>query len=1135
MQNHRRSRFKSRLLILFILFLILSVELFVSPSSADDRNFGQTTGNTTAAAIEGVVRGSNFTYSLDQGRPNYIMVYLDKSNAAGQTWYAKCSIYYASNNTYFGTTENRSIRPGSASFRWFRFNITTGSRKTLTTGVTYRLYVWGNNSKTGTLNVGTTSGGTNYQRISKTLAFTNNWPSTLSGLTYASGSASIYCVSTLYVDTQVITPQNASTNLNKQPTCRIWANQSVPNTGLQLTVNFYENSTGSWVRRQTNASVAVNQTVQWNYSQATVLGAGQRYWWKTTVAGGSWNISRVYYFNLKPQQLTTYPTFPKNGTTDVCALPTARVWANNSEGGSTTVNFYVFEKGTWARKQTNVSVPANSMVTWNISQASINGGQVDWRATIFDGTMNNSYIYSFTVKNTVNSPPTVAVIFPKNSSTDINLQPACRIWANDTNGGTVTVNFYENSSGGGWVHRQKNSSVAANSTVQWNYSQATVLNTIYWWKVTVDDLSTGPSTNLTRVYKFTTKSPGGPPTITINFAGNPNDHGGPYYQPPGESTQLTGAFAEGYYTNDSMQVEDWIFINISIASDSTVDFVWLNWIEGGDFNNWTFAFQKAGDSGNWIINKTVTEPVEYSFDVVANNSDGSTIAQWNKTKLGGGYARRTVHLASTPSTISYTDGPYYLWQTNFSAGDQTKYDRLQRDQSADGGPIDTGYLKTNGPQKFMMNRSCSQFVAYWFNEDKCVPDFTITNIYFHTWVSAVDGRKDSFNQIGWQHTRATPATTLRDSFSFNADDARSTIFYHEGLIGGTERDHNYSLMTHLLNTNTVSFTENNITELFISIGNSTSASPLILCNRSVESFILFNVPSNVTLNSTNSDSDTLNDWMELFVTYTNPFVDDTDNDGYSDNSEYVGGSDPNNRTSIPSAAPHSPVLTLATCQPGTGVASYTIFKFNVTWADSNGDDPADGYLKVNISRTGWYLNVSMNWVSGSNTTGASYTYSMELTAGSYTYVFIAFDGVYYSNTGLVEKPTVSAQSYSIGVTQSDSVLWFNMSSWGTYGTQLNCNASGQTPAVPALAILNQGNVPINLTIKINVSVDAGLSLKWDDDNAPGGATVITTSENTIHVNLAVGQTKSIWLWMDFTNAGPGSGIRTITITSSQGG
>ena len=61
------------------------------------------------------------------------------------------------------------------------------------------------------------------------------------------------------------------------------------------------------------------------------------------------------------------------------------------------------------------------------------------------------------------------------------------------------------------------------------------------------------------------------------------------------------------------------------------------------------------------------------------------------------------------------------------------------------------------------------------------------------------------------------------------------------------------------------------------------------------SFVLLNVPDNETLNASyyDSDNDFLSDWEELYQTYTNPFEEDTDNDGIIDYTEINTGTDPN--------------------------------------------------------------------------------------------------------------------------------------------------------------------------------------------------------------------------------------------------
>jgi len=109
----------------------------------------------------------------------------------------------------------------------------------------------------------------------------------------------------------------------------------------------------------------------------------------------------------------------------------------------------------------------------------------DWIATSFN-TMNSPDTF-VTIGNeeTPTNEPVLTNIYPANNSLDIDIQPTCSIDANDRNGDPLTVYWYENTTG--WTLRQTNSSVSANSTVTWIYSQATSYNTMYYWSVNVTD------------------------------------------------------------------------------------------------------------------------------------------------------------------------------------------------------------------------------------------------------------------------------------------------------------------------------------------------------------------------------------------------------------------------------------------------------------------------------------------------------------------------------------------------------------------------------------------------------------------------------------------------------------------------
>jgi len=100
-----------------------------------------------------------------------------------------------------------------------------------------------------------------------------------------------------------------------------------------------------------------------------------------------------------------------------------------------------------------------------------------------------------------NTAPTLAGEIPTNGSTGISLTPICNVTANDEDGGdTLTVSFYENTTGS-WILQQTNGSVSPGDSVQWdNYSNATTELTKYWWAVNVTD-----STDyINETYNFTT-------------------------------------------------------------------------------------------------------------------------------------------------------------------------------------------------------------------------------------------------------------------------------------------------------------------------------------------------------------------------------------------------------------------------------------------------------------------------------------------------------------------------------------------------------------------------------------------------------------------------------------------------------
>ncbi|MBU4190146.1 MAG: right-handed parallel beta-helix repeat-containing protein [Candidatus Thermoplasmatota archaeon] len=177
-----------------------------------------------------------------------------------------------------------------------------------------------------------------------------------------------------------------------------------------------------------------------------------------------------------------------------------------------------------------------------------------------------------------------------------------------------------------------------------------------------------------------------------------------------------------------------------------------------------------------------------------------------------------------------------------------------------------------------------------------------------------------------------------------------------------------------------------------------------------------------------------------------------------------------------------PTLSDATMSPSSGTPDETIFYYNVTYADPEGDIPIvkSVYISGNVHE--------LSYVSGSNTTGALYSYQTTLSEGSYTYYFSFNDGISttrlptsgsYSgptvNTVVNQKPTVTINQPTSGITVKGTVT-------------VSGSASDTDGTVQSVEVSIDDNT--FATNKLTVSGTTSWSASWDTTQYTDGSHTI---------------------------------------------
>lgn len=397
------------------------------------------------------------------------------------------------------------------------------------------------------------------------------------------------------------------------------------------------------------------------------------------------------------------------------------------------------------------------------------------------------------------------------------------------------------------------------------------------------------------------------PSITIAKAEDPNDlNGGPQWLPPGEVDPAD----PGYFTDRSRHHNNDIYVKVHVTSNTNIQSVKLALLEATNPNSGSFStintvnMTSLGSGLYEIHTSSILGSPDcskyYSFNVIANDLTSSKTRAWEKRGPGDapGLVRRWVQLNCGDSWTSQNASgykPFYLHLGQhpqpIEVVDEGAEDRFSHDTGTDGGPFDTGSMLREEPGS-VEQRSCLQFICYWFDETVTVDNpstISIDNAYYHMWMSAREGGTAPGASL--RRGRGNLDENVTSLATEPISTTRSPTYYWEGdpELQDPNTSPVYGLATGTLTVPSGSdklFSSNSIYELFFQV-TQFPQSPSVISSRRTPSFVLLNVPSDIA--TRHSDSDGLTDAQELNQYFTSPFLDDTDGDGISDNIEIANG------------------------------------------------------------------------------------------------------------------------------------------------------------------------------------------------------------------------------------------------------
>jgi len=500
-----------------------------------------------------------------------------------------------------------------------------------------------------------------------------------------------------------VSPADGSTGISTSPQLYVVCND---NDSDVLTASWWYNDSNNWWQFATNSSV--NSGTNITQTNSNFSNNSATYYWSVNVTDGK-NWSNATYDFTTNSASTFSNEAPTNGSSNVSTTPGLYVVCSDVDSDVMTATWWYNDSNNWWQFGTNSSFNTGTNITQTNSNFSNSSATYYWSVNLTDGKDWSNSTYSFTVNN----PATLSSPSPANGSTENDLYPSCNITVTDSDGGPLTVYYYENTTGS-WVRQQTNSSVSSGTTVSWsNYTNASNYNTTYYWSVNVTD-----GVNWTNsTYQFTTKND----TLIVNISLSNMLAGYPYRNfsynvtiAGTGSIPALGDVSQFYikiYDSDNNDVTNTLF------SASGYDFTYftndynrtaasLSDIYATSVGTYTFyAYNNSANStGNNATLNITRATVSSNRSMFYNGTDQNNSAYFN-VSYGGGSVNGTLRIDNLSDVGSYNK----TWMnTSF-------------DGSSDAGLNTSVEVSVNGSviiyditAEYLPSGSSSENISFWF-------------------------------------------------------------------------------------------------------------------------------------------------------------------------------------------------------------------------------------------------------------------------------------------------------------------------------------------------------------------------------------------------------------------------------------